>query len=170
MDSRDLESRLMQVAGQALESDLDHLAALPQGVRPVDSWQHKRYGGVLFWIDTSWDLHSWGTAVLQDALFRHDGQDRRPMGAGRSDTGTAEAIAVQKGPGLHRLGETSLAPVRLVQAFASPEVYALELRNARGGVSRRPGRDGFCLMGITDGDPMPCPNSRAITAKTPRAV
>jgi hypothetical protein len=124
----------MQVPGQALESDLDHLAALPQGCGP-------------------------STAGSTNA-----------MAAGGSDAGTAEAIAVQKGPGLHRLDETSLAPVRLVQAFASPEVYAMELRNARGGVSRRPGRDGFCVMGITDDDPMPCPNSRAITAKTPQAV
>jgi hypothetical protein len=154
MDRRDLDSRLMQVARQALESGPDALATLPQGVRPVDSWQNERYGGVLFWIDMSWNFDGWGTAVLHDTLLRHDEHDWRSVAAGGSGTGTAEPITAQKGPGLHRLSETSLAPVRLVQAFASPEVYAIELRSARASVSRRPGRDGFCLIGITHGDPV----------------
>jgi hypothetical protein len=41
-----------------------------------------------------------------------------------------------------------------LHAFASPEVFSVELRSARASASRRPGRDGFCLMGITDGDPV----------------
>ena len=53
--------------------------------------------------------------------------------------------------------------MRLVLAFASPEVHAIELRHARASASRRPGRDGFCLMGITDGDPVTYPTRLTTT-------
>jgi hypothetical protein len=154
MDSRDLDLQLMQISRQALERGPDALAALPDGVRAVDSWQKKRYGGMLFSIDTSCNLHGRNTPALRETLLHHDGLSWRSMAAGGSGTETAEKLAAEKGPGLHRLGETTLARVRLVLAFASPEVRAIELRHDRASASRRPGRDGFCLMGITDGEPV----------------
>lgn len=74
------------------------------------------------------------------------------MCAGGASSATAEELAAEKGSGLHRLGETSLDPVRLVQAFASPDVSTIELRSDRAITSRRPGLDGFCLLGTTLGD------------------
>jgi hypothetical protein len=154
MDARDLHLQLMQISKQALESGPDALAALPQGVRAVDSWQNERYGGLLFWIDTSWNLHGRNTPALHETLLHHDGLSWRSMAAGGSSTVTAAELAAENGLGLHRLGETTVAPVRLVLAFASPEVFSIELRSARASASRRAGRGGFCLMGITDGDPV----------------
>jgi hypothetical protein len=155
MDSRDLDRQLMQISRQALEFGPDALAALPDGVRAVDCWQNKRYGGMLFWVDTSCNLHGRNAPALRETVLQHDGLSWRSMAAGGSGTETAEKLAAEKGTGLHRLGETTVPPVRLVLAFASPEVHAIELRRARSSASRRrPGRDGFCLMGITDGDPV----------------
>ncbi|MGH3261956.1 MAG: hypothetical protein ACRDNS_08180 [Trebonia sp.] len=159
MDRHDLASRLMLVAGQALESGSGSLAELPQGVQAVDSWQNERFGGVLFWIDESLDLNGWGKAVLHDTMLRRDGHDWRPMGAGATGTGTAEEVAAEKGPGLHWVSTTSQDPVRLVTAVATPEVFAIELRSARASTSRRPGRDGFCLLGITHSDPITYANA-----------
>lgn len=148
MDRPDLESLLLQLANQKLASGSITAEALPEGARLVDSWQNERFGGVLFWIDKNLDLHGQGTAVLHAVLLRHEGHDWRSMAAGGSGTGTAEELAAEKGPGLHKLGATSLAPVRQVRAFASPEVFAIELRSDRGIASRRPGLDGFCLIGV----------------------
>jgi hypothetical protein len=144
----------MQISRQALESGPEALVALPDGVRAIDSWQNERYGGLLFWIDTSWNLHGRNAPALRQTLLRHDGLSWRSMAAGGSGTETAAKLAAESEPGLHRLGETTVPPVRLVLAFASPEVHAIELRHARASASRHPGRDGFCLMGITDGDPV----------------
>jgi hypothetical protein len=154
MDGRDLDLQLMRISRQALESGPDALAALPDGVRALDSWQNKRYGGMLFWIDTSWNLHGRDAPALRETLLHHNGVSWRSMAAGGSSTATPEKLAAERGLGLHRLGESTVAPVRLVLAFASPEVHAIELRHARSSASRRPGHNGFCLLGITDGDPV----------------
>ena len=154
MDRRDLESQLLQLANQRLASGPSPAAVLPRGARLVDSWQNERFGGVLFWIDKNLDLYGQGTAVLYDAVLRSEGSAWRSMAAGGSGIGTAEELAAERGPGLHRLGATSLDAVRQVPAFASPEVFAIELRNAHGSVSRRPGIDGFCLMGVHHSYPM----------------
>jgi hypothetical protein len=97
----------MLVAGRALESGPDSLAELPEGVRAVDSWHNERYGGVLFWIDKDLNLNGWGRAVLPHTLLRRDDHGCRPMGAGGSGIATADEIAAEKGPGLHRLSTSS---------------------------------------------------------------
>ena len=144
----------MQVATRTLTGGSDLPGALPQGVRVLDSWQNERFGGVLFWIDMSLNFHGWGTAILHDAMLRHDRDGWRPMGGGGGAAGTAEELAAEKGPGLHRLSTTSQDPVRLMQAFASPGVCAIELRSVHGRASRSPGLDGFSLIGITHNDPI----------------
>lgn len=127
MGGRDLDLQLMQISRQALESGPDALAALQDGVRAVDSWQNERDGGLLFWIDTSWNLHGQNNAALRDTLPHHDGLRWRSIAAGGSGVATAEVLAPEKGPGLHRLGESTVARVRLVLVFASPEVFSVEL-------------------------------------------
>jgi hypothetical protein len=89
-------------------------------VRAADSWQNERYGGLPFWIDTSWNLHGQNNAALRDTLLHHDGLRWRLMAAGGSGIATAEVLAAEKGPGLHRLGESTVAPVRLVLVLARP--------------------------------------------------
>ena len=67
----------------------------------------------------------------------------------------ATEIVAESGPGLHRLGGSSGGdPVRLTHAIASPEVSTIELRSAAGRSQRRPGVDGFCLLGTTHQGPI----------------
>jgi hypothetical protein len=152
MGMGDLDRHLMQFARQTLGSSSDPAVALPEGVRLMDTWQTDRFGGVLFWLDMDLDRNGWGATALHDALLAHGRDGWRPMAAGEVIADTAERLAAEKGPGVHKLGVTSVDPVRLVTAFASPEVTAIELRSVRGSAWRRPGADGFCLMGITHGD------------------
>jgi hypothetical protein len=154
MEDDDLAVRLLHIARRRLQSELDAEAELPDGVRLVDSWENRRYAATLFWIDRTLNFHGWDTTVLHDVLFRRDGNRWRAAAAGGSSPGSAEQIAATKGPDLRRVGGTSQDPVRLTRAFASPEVYTIELRSAHARTSRRPGLDGFCLLGITHSDPI----------------
>jgi hypothetical protein len=78
----------------------------------------------------------------------------RSRGGGGAGTFSASKILVEVGVGLHRLGGGSRDPVPLTQAIASPEVSSIELRSDDGLSERQPGRDGFCLLGITHQDPI----------------
>lgn len=129
---------------------------LPAGVRMLDRWRSGEDGAVLFWVGP--DLDPWGfgqgTATLHLVEARQvDGEWRNDGGGGWGAFTAAEYIAMD-GVGLHRLGGSSGGTARLTIAVASREVSSIELRAHQGVTSRPPGADGFCLLGITAGDPV----------------
>ena len=94
--------------------------ALPQGVRVLDSWQNERFGGVLFWIDMSLNFHGWGTAILHDAMLRHDRDGWRPMGGGGAPLGLPRSSPPRKGRDCTGLAPPPRTPVRLIEASPAP--------------------------------------------------
>lgn len=144
-------------AGLALVRSVSGLAEdLPSGVRLLDRWCSGGHGGVLFWVDRELDLWGFGRehAVLHLVRVRQvDGEWRTDGGGGFGIFSGAEYIA-RDGVGLHRLGGSSGGQVQLTIAVASPEVCSIELRGEQGVSLRSPGADGFCLLGLTDSDPV----------------
>ena len=128
---------------------------LPSGVRFLDTWRDRSYGAVLFWVDPGVGLWDADGPVLQIVHCELVDDAWRSCGRGATSTRSAPEIIAEKGPGLHCLGGSSPGdPVRLTHAIASPEVSTIELRNARGVSERRPGVEGFCVLGITHQDPI----------------
>jgi hypothetical protein len=128
--------------------------SLRGGVRLLDAWRDGSYGAVLFWVDRALGLWDVDHAVLHHVDCELHGGAWRSRGSGAAGThGTSEILA-QTGPGLHRLGGGSQDPVRVTCAIASPEVSTIELRSAHRVTERRPGVDGFCILGIKHQDPI----------------
>lgn len=149
---RELMLELDRAAAAELQSGADS-ARLPAGVRLLDAWLDRSFGAVLFWLDRDLGRFESDRRALHVCDCEFVGGAWRSRGhAGATARSVAEIIA-EKGPGLHRLGGSSAGdPVRLTHAIASPEVSTIELRNALRVSERRPGVDGFCLLGITHQD------------------
>jgi hypothetical protein len=128
---------------------------LRAGIRVLDRWRDRSYGGVLFWADREVGLIRPDRPALHRVQCELLNGAWRGRGSGGMTTPSASELIAEKGPGLHRLGGGSAGdPVRLTDAIASPEVSTIELRSDRGKSERRPGMDGFCLFGITHQDPI----------------
>jgi hypothetical protein len=131
-------------------------AGLPAGVRPLDLWSDDRYGSVLFWADRELDLFDRGHAALylHHARQLRDGKWQSTGGGGYGAHEPQEIVADQPG-GLHRFGGASHDSVRLTIGIATSDVAVIRLRDDRGRTrDRRPGADGFFLLGITYQDPI----------------
>lgn len=121
----------------------------------LDCWRDRSYGAVLFWVDRELALLSPDRAALHCVQCELVSGSWRSRGSGGATTQSASELVAEKGPGLHRLGGGSAGdPVRLTYAIASREVATIELRSDSGKSERRPGADGFCLLGITHQDPI----------------
>ncbi len=128
---------------------------LRAGIRLLDRWRDRPFGAVLFWVDRELGLISRDRPALHRVQCELVNGAWRNRGSGGTTTQSAAELLVGKGPGLHRLGGGSAGdPVRLTDAIASPEVSTIELRSDRRKSHRRPGMDGFCLLGITHDDPI----------------
>jgi hypothetical protein len=125
---------------------------LRAGLRLLDTWRDRAYGAVLFWVDRELGIDHSMLHVVHCELVEDAWRSRGNAGA---TTRSAAELVAEAGSGLHRLGGSSGGdPVRLTHAIASPEVSTIELRSAAGLSRRRPGTDGFCLLGITHQDPI----------------
>jgi hypothetical protein len=127
---------------------------LPAGVRVLDNWRSAEYAAVLFWADRELDVWGSGEAVLHHVDLKLVDGIWHGCGRGGAGTFSAAEILGDLGCGLHRVGGSSADPVRLTRAIASTEVAMIELRSDHGVLSRPPGVDGFCLLGITHSDPI----------------
>lgn len=152
-----LDYELMRELDLAAAAALDSGAgsrSLRGGVRLLDAWRDGSHGAVLFWLDGARGLWDADHPVLHHVDCElHDGA-WRCRGSGAAWAQSAGEILARTGPGLHRLGGGSQDPVRVTCAIASPEVTTIELRSARGVSERRPGVDGFCILGITHQEPI----------------
>jgi hypothetical protein len=149
--------RKVELVGLAgLASAYDVSVDLPSGVRVLDQWRSGEHGGMLFWADAELDLWGFGDghAILHLVAGQQiDGEWRSNGGGGWGTFPAAEYIA-SDGVGLHRLGRSQNGAARSTIAVTSSEVSSIELRSDYGVSSRSPGAEGFCLLRITDGDPM----------------
>lgn len=119
----------------------------------LDIWRCGEHGAVLFWVNRDLDLWGFGHATLHLVEGqRVDGVWRTNGGGGWGTLSAAEYIA-DDGPGLHNLGGGG-DPMRFTIAVASPEVSSIELRSDQDVSSRSPGAEGFCLLGISERDPI----------------
>jgi hypothetical protein len=143
---------LTATAQSALTGDSRPGAELPDGARLLDRWSNKRYGAVLFWVDSDMGLHDWGMPSLEDVHFDWTRDGWHSNSGGGSSTATAPELLEDRGPGLHRLGGGGRDPLRLTIAIASPDVHTIQLRSQQGIADRAAGADGFCLFGITHTD------------------
>jgi hypothetical protein len=122
------------------------------GVRAVDVWERGPHAAMLFTVDEEADLSGTRHPVLYDVYLEQE-QDRwRGFAGGMLATdGLAEELAGYS-PGLHEISRTSKGQVRLIWAFATPEVAFLRLTADGQRRDRGPGRDGFVLLGATPDD------------------
>jgi hypothetical protein len=124
-------------------------------VKALDLWSDEPNGAVLFWVDGEADLCSDGEPVLHEVYAKHIDGAWRPTSWGNATSEPLDELLARCPPGLHRVGGSSLAPVFLTWAIATPEVALVRLRNADGEVQERPpGRHGFVLLGISSEDPL----------------
>ncbi len=142
MDAGELMRTIKDAAKARLDSGPDAAAGLPDGARLLDSWQSKRDGAVLFWIDEELDPNGWGQAMLHHERFELGENGWQPAGGGGHSCETAEQLIDRLGCGLHRLGGGYRDPVRVTFAIASREVSMIALRSAARRSARPPGLTG----------------------------
>jgi hypothetical protein len=146
--------QLELAAAAVLESGARSQELRP-GIRVLDWWRDRPHGGVLFWVESGLGFISPDRPTLYCVQCELVNGAWRGCGSGGGTMRSASELIAERGPGLHRLGGASAGdPVRLTHAIASPEVATIELRSDRGHTHRRPGMDGFCLLGITHDDPI----------------
>ena len=156
MVDRDLRHKLDRAALAGVESaTIDVAAGRPSGARVLDRWRSGEHAAALFWVDAEFDPWGFGhgDATLHLSEQQFDGKWRGAGGGGFGTFTAAECIA-KDGVGPHRLGGSSGGPARLTVAVATPEVSSIELCSDRRSSSRPPGAEGFCLLGITDNNPI----------------
>jgi hypothetical protein len=155
MPDHELRAAIGRWALRSLEAGTLLDAGLPAGVTPLDLWSNDRYGSVLFWVDRELDISDFGHAMLihHNAKCLQDG-NWRSTGSGGMGSHEPERILAGLSSGLHRLGGGSQDPMRVTIGIASPDVAAIRLRDKNTARERRPGADGFFLLGITDQDPI----------------
>lgn len=151
----ELRHSIGRLALKSLDAGALVTAGLPGGARALDLWSDDRYGAVLFWIDRELDLFDRDHAALSLHQARLEDGTWQSSGGGGYGTHEAREILADQPSGLHRLGGASQDPVRLTIGIATPDVAVIRLRDDRGGTrGRRPGADGFFLLGITYQDPI----------------
>jgi hypothetical protein len=153
-----VDYELMHELNLAAAAELESGAGsdgLRAGLRLLDRWRDRPCGAVLFWVERELGLVSPDRPALHCVQCELVNGAWRGRGSGGTTTQSGPELLAEKGPGLHRLGGGSGGdPVRLTYAIASPEVSTIELRSDRGKSYRRPGMDGFCVLGITHQDPI----------------
>ena len=129
------------------------------GVKALDWWHHGPNAGMLFWADEETDLMGTGQAVYYDVYLRQTDRAWQSSTGGMLSTESMEEPLAEPladvTPGLHRFDGSSVGPVRMTWAVATPGVAGIRVVDRHGDVHERPpGRHGFVLLGTTAGDPI----------------
>jgi hypothetical protein len=140
-------------------------AVLP-GVRALDLWSDGVFGSMLFWVDAEAPQNARRQPELGDiTVTRADGLWRLMGSAIATEKPWGDFLASVP-PGLARCGGsasgsrdrrhmTAWHNVCLTWATAGPDVAVVRLRDHDGNVrDRRPGRNGFALLGVTPEQPL----------------
>ncbi len=167
MLSHESERQMEFATAKALAAGVLPAAAdLPAGVRALDLWSSGGFGAALFWVDRELDpsdefwLDCERNPTNGRALHQHIHATRRRDGSWAAGGGGSSTIAEPKDlldgkdPGFHVFGGGGQDPVRVTIGIATPEVSVIRLRHEHGVQDRPLGVDGFCMLGITQLDPI----------------
>jgi hypothetical protein len=164
--NRELWNELLGIALDSVaEGRLPPEAVLP-GVRALDLWSDGVFGSMLFWVDAEAAQNARGQPELGDiTVTRADGPWRvmgsatateKPWGDFLASVSSGLTRCGGSGSGSRdRRGMTTWHKVCVTWATAGSDVAVVRLRDEEGNVrDRRPGRDGFVLLGVTPEDPL----------------
>ena len=148
----DLARTIDRLAGESLS-----LGCLPpddalDGVRAVDVWERGPHAAMLFTVDEEADLSGTHDPVLYDVYLEKELDAWRAFSGGMLASEELPEAFAGFGPGLHEISRTSRGPVRVTWTYATPEVAFVRLTAGGQQRDRKPGREGFVLLGLTPDD------------------
>ena len=164
--NRELWSELLGIALDSVaEGRLPPEAVLP-GIRALDLWSDGVFGSMLFWVDAEAAKNASGQAELGETTVTRADGPWRAMGSSTTTERPWGDFLASVSSGLTRCGGTTSGSrdrrdraachkVCLTWATAGSDVAVVRLRDQEGNVrDRRPGRNGFVLVGVTPEDPL----------------
>ncbi len=164
--NRELWNELLGIALDSVAEDrLPPEAVLP-GVRALDLWSDGVFGSMLFWVDAEAARNARGQPELGDIIVTRADGPWRAMGSAIATEKPWGDFLASVASGLTRCGGsmsgsrdrrdmTTWHKVCLTWATAGSDVAVVRVRDEEGNVrDRRPGRDGFVLLGVTPEDPL----------------
>jgi hypothetical protein len=130
---------------------MPNTSELPSGTKALDIWWNDHYGSVLFWVARQHDLQGYDHAVV----YHHDARRVnlsarwRSIGSGARGASESDPLIRRPGSGLQKIGGMTREPLQLVFGVASRNVALIRVDHGRAHENRRPGIDGFFLIGAS---------------------
>jgi hypothetical protein len=150
----DLMEAIARLAAGSLSEDSLPVDGAIDGVRALDVWERGSHAATLFIVDAEADLVGTGDPALYNVFLEKEPDGWRGyVGSSLTFDGLCDELATFA-PGLHEVCRSSKGPVRIIEAYATPEVALIRLLGGGEQRDHKPGRDGFVLLGTTPEEPI----------------
>jgi hypothetical protein len=154
--NRDLMNAIAKLSADSLTGESSPADDAINGVRALDVWERGSHAAMLFLVDAEADLIGTGDPALYDVYLENEPYGWRGY-VGASVTFNLDELSDELatlGPGLHEVSRSSNGSVRLIWTHASPELEFVRLVAGDQQHDRKPGQDGYVLLGTITGEPI----------------